>query len=118
MFYKSVKVLRKRLTDSLAKHGEVVALARKTGINRGTIDKWIAGESVPNLDFLDQLAEGLGATPWELIKPDNEESLEASISPMARKGTLLLSQMTEVGQEVAIAALESILEIEKRRAKR
>jgi len=59
--------------ERLAGHGEVAALARRTGINRATIDKWMNGESVPNLEFLDTLAEGLETTPWDLIKPDDAE---------------------------------------------
>ena len=46
------------------------AIAEKLGISRTTVAMWETGESLPRADKLPQLAEILGCTVDELLKPD------------------------------------------------
>lgn len=76
---KSWEVLRNRLLMYLSPHGAVSEFCRKTGLARSGVDRWLLpkekGGGSPNIENLDAIADALGITPWDLIKPENEETI-------------------------------------------
>ncbi|MFN8608837.1 MAG: helix-turn-helix transcriptional regulator [Vulcanimicrobiota bacterium] len=46
-----------------------VELARKLGVSRSTVCCWESGERTPSLDQATRLAQALGCTLDELVKP-------------------------------------------------
>lgn len=63
----AIEKLRKLLNPRGAK----AEFCRKTGMARGLLDAYLAGNSKPGLDQIDKFAEALGVQPWDLIKPDD-----------------------------------------------
>lgn len=72
---KSAERLKKRLQAAIDS-GEInkITLHRKTGIQRASIDGYLAG-AVPDLDVLDKISDALNCDPWESIKPEGEPVL-------------------------------------------
>jgi transcriptional regulator with XRE-family HTH domain len=62
-----------------------VTLHQKTGFGRQTIDRWLAGERIPDLDQLEQIAGALDVSPLDLIGPElpslNAQSVRAPLMP-------------------------------------
>lgn len=68
MSYDLNKVFRDNLTKAIGKCDiSVVRLSRMSGINRHTINTYLAGKSVPNAKFIIALCDVLGVTPNELL---------------------------------------------------
>jgi transcriptional regulator with XRE-family HTH domain len=71
----SREVLLKKFAEIASRRGGRAELVKK-GIPRGSLERYVTGKTVPSLDLIDKLAEGLGTTAWELLKPENVESLK------------------------------------------
>lgn len=68
----SRELLVKRLSGLFAQHGSASDFCRRTGIPRATLENWLKRGMAPDLDSLDKIAEGLGLTAAELIRPPND----------------------------------------------
>lgn len=69
----TVDFLMKRIKIYFAPHGVVADFCRKTGIHRNTVEGWLSTGHPPKLEKLDRIAEGMGITLWDLLKPEGEE---------------------------------------------
>lgn len=81
-------------------------LARKSGVSRPTLDKWLSGESTPTLDYLDKIAEALDTTPAALLAEDQGPLPASMLARLARC------------DEHEIAAIQATLAIFDRAAER
>ena len=66
----STKIFSRKIGAALAPHGAIATFCRETGLHRETVDRWIEGKSSPTLRNVDAAAKGIGAKPWDMIKPD------------------------------------------------
>lgn len=84
------KTFKERLRAALADsgHGSKAALRRQVQISQPKLDRWLAGETSPDLEDFEQVVHGLGwklgdlLSPGELpqsvkVKPSQSEALEA-----------------------------------------
>ena len=72
---KAWKLIKNRLDRELgeeAPHGAIGKFCEKSGIKRRTLSTWLKEGQVPSIDFIDQIAKGLGFEdhPWDLIRPE------------------------------------------------
>lgn len=66
--------LKKRLGIALEPHGSVSEFCRVARLTRSSVDKWFddRNPSIPSIEKLDRIAEGIGLKPWDAIKPESE----------------------------------------------
>ncbi len=64
---KASETFRQRLSEAVAERGGKSALSRNAGFARLSIDRWIAGETVPTLDDAEALANAVGLDFPEMI---------------------------------------------------
>lgn len=64
------EVLAENLRKLIDRVGSQVALAEATQVPQKTISRAINAENAANLDTLNDLAQGLGLEPWQLLAPD------------------------------------------------
>jgi transcriptional regulator with XRE-family HTH domain len=69
---KASESFRKRLRIALEPRGASAEFRRKTGFAPGSIINWLEKGQTPTIDNLDRVAEALGATPSELLKPEGK----------------------------------------------
>lgn len=77
---KLTKLFVENILTRIDYHGGVADLARKTGLARATIDKWLRDEQSPNLENVEIIAKALGVGAWELLKPEESEPTQTKPS--------------------------------------
>lgn len=93
---KSFELLQKRLLTEAKSHGRIANIARETGVSRVTLDRWIAGESIPSLENLDRVAAALGENPWDLLKPvNNPVATPAAVLSALAVASLIYSAVSD-----------------------
>jgi len=70
----------------MKERGAVADFCRKTGFSRASIQRWEAGQ-YPTLETLERIAEGLGTTAWDLIKPETAEEKPKSPLVLVQGGS-------------------------------
>lgn len=67
---KSAQLFLYRLARALEPHGAIAEFCRNTGFGRSSVQNWLERGQTPTIENLDRVAEGLGTTAWELLKPE------------------------------------------------
>lgn len=91
----AIDIFREKLRSALSQYGAVSEFCRQTGIGRTAVDRWLKDEGGPSIESLDKIAEALGTTPDQLIKPPDDSI------PLAKRELLsVISQLND--REIAM----------------
>lgn len=98
---KLAEFFRVQLGRALEPHGAVASAATKSGLSRQTVDHWIAGRRVPDLDQVQAIADALEKPPQELLFRD--------ISPAWREVIRRIGDLDESQVSAVIAGISAAL---------
>lgn len=82
-------------------------LARRAGLNRAAVNKYISGKSLPSPESLAALAQALNMSPLQLLPPGVDDSpVGPQVNLTGRgNGKVLLSINAEVSMQLALQVL-------------
>lgn len=72
-------IFKNRFAIAIAKWGKHEDFAKKAGISRATVTRWLAGENTPDLNQVESAARVLDKAPIDLIMSD-EDAKELSLA--------------------------------------
>jgi transcriptional regulator with XRE-family HTH domain len=79
--------------------------AGKLGVHEQTITNWVRGETVPDIDYLPDMAKLLGVTTDAILRPRETQTLENRLERV--EGELRSTREALSGLRQAVEALDS-----------
>lgn len=119
---KLAETFKNRLASALEPRG-IAAAARGADLSRKTVDRWLRGENVPDLNQVDDVAGALGRPAIDLLfpgelpkpvvmKPNPEQAIEAIREALAGGLTgvrrELFEEISALDEAEAAAALDGL----------
>ena len=105
---KSRDLLRKNLSATMGDMNQA-ELARRVGVAPNHISNYLSGKNVPSLDRIDELAEALGTSTFDLIKPPRVQALHPDSRYESLPKDVLEGLLSPKDNETALNAVRMII---------